>query len=262
MNSVVNPAKRGAVTKPHSVLFGDTSIEYDVRRSHRRKKTVHIRVDGNGVHVAAPMRTPNHALEGMVLKRASWILDCLSRVAETAAPRRFVNGETLPYLGRSVRLIVETDGVAAPEVRFDRWRFRVAVPQSLDEAQRYDAIQRVVGEWYKARAEERLRACVELWWPVLGSGEMPRVLIRDPRRQWGSCAPDGTLRFSWRLMMVEPALTEYVVVHELAHLTHRNHSADFWGLVSSVMPDARHRRKRLDEAGQAASRVIVLLAPH
>ena len=238
------------MTKKHSVLFGDTTIEYDVRRSRRRKKTIHIKVDGSGVHVAAPMRTPNHALEGMVLKRATWILNSLSRVAVTAEPTRFASGEKLPYLGRSVKLVVETAEVTTPQVHFDHWRFRLAVPQGLDEAKRHDAIRRSLVEWYKARAEERLAAGVERWWPVLGSGEMSRVIIRDPRRQWGSCAPDGTLRFSWRLMMVEPALAEYVVVHELAHLTHRNHSADFWGLVSSVMPDARRRRKRLDEAGR------------
>ena len=56
------PAKGGAPTKLYSVLFGDTTIEYDVRRSRRRKKTVQVRVDGNGVHVAAPMRTTHSAL--------------------------------------------------------------------------------------------------------------------------------------------------------------------------------------------------------
>ena len=86
----------------------------------------------------------------------------------------------------------------------------------------------------------------------LGSarGERSRVLVRDQRQRWGSCAPDGTLRFNWRATMLPPALIEYVVVHELAHLTHRNHSTDFWGLVSEAMPDAQQRRQRLREAGR------------
>ena len=84
-------------------------------------------------------------------------------------------------------------------------------------------------EWYKSRAADKLAAGLERWWPKLGRGEKSRILIRDHRRQWGSCAADGTLRFNWRLVMTKPALIEYVVVHELAHLTHRNHSADFWG---------------------------------
>ena len=59
------------------------------------------------------------------------------------------------------------------------------------------------------------------------------------------------MRFNWRTMMLEQALIEYVVVHELAHLTHQNHSTDFWGLVSKAMPDVQARRKRLREAGRA-----------
>ena len=76
------------------------------------------------------------------------------------------------------------------------------------------------------------------------------MLIRDQRRRWGSCASDGTLRFSWRGMMLEPALIEYIVVHELAHLTVKNHSPDFWKLVTSAMPDVQQRRKRLREVSR------------
>ncbi len=244
------PAKGGAPTKLYSVLFGDTTIEYDVRRSRRRKKTVQVRVDGNGVHVAAPMRTTHSALRNIVLKQAPWILKRMSLAAEEVAPKRFVTGETLPYLGRSVKMIVETAKVTAPEVRFDHWRFRVDVPCDLDDAKREDAIRHSLIEWYKSRAADKLAAGLERWWPKLGRGEKSRILIRDHRRQWGSCAVDGTLRFNWRLVMTKPALIEYVVAHELAHLTHRNHSADFWDLVYEVMPDARQRRKQLDEAAR------------
>ena len=66
---------------------------------------------------------------------------------------------------------------------------------------------------------------------------------------WGSCAPDGTLRFNWRAVMLNPSLIEYVVVHELAHLTHRNHSVNFWDLMSKAMPDAKQRRQQLRDEG-------------
>ena len=138
----------------------------------------------------------------------------------------------------------------SPEVRFDHWRLRVSVPQSLDGGERYELIRRAVVGWYRARAAERLAAGVDRWWPRLGRGEKSRILVRDQRQRWGSCAPDGTLRFNWRAMMLEPALTEYIVVHELAHLTVKNHSSNFWGLVSKTMPDAQQRRQRLREAGR------------
>ena len=233
-----------------SVRFGDTTIEYEVRRSERRKKTVQITVDGGGVQVAAPTKTPDSELRAMVRKRALWILSHASDEMLEATPKRFVSGETLPYLGRNVRLIVESTDIRSPRVRFDHWRFRVAVPQTLEGDQRYEPIRRSIVGWYRQRASERLPDVVQRWWPRLGRGEESLILVRDQRQRWGSCAPDGTLRFNWRAMMLKPALIEYVVVHELAHLTHRNHSTDFWGLLSRAMPDAQQRRKSLKEAGR------------
>ena len=233
-----------------SVRFGNTDIEYEVRRSGRRRKTVQITLDGGGVQVFSPMTTPEDELRAIVRRRAPWILNHASGEALEAAPKRFVSGETLPYLGRNVRIIVDTGDVRSPEVRFDHWRFRVVAPDDLQGAERQRRIRRAIVGWYRDRAAERLPKLVERWWPRLGQRERSQVLVRDQRQRWGSCAPDGTLRFNWRAVMLPHALVEYVVVHELAHLTHRNHSADFWGLVAQVMPDAHQRRHRLREAGR------------
>ncbi len=232
------------------VRFGNTTIDYEVRRSKRRKKTVQITVDGGGVQVAAPVATPESELRAMVRKRAPWILGHASTEMIHAAPKRFVSGETLPYLGRNVRLIVDSAEMRTPKVRFDHWRFLVTIPTTLDESKRYEQIRRAVVTWYRSRAAERLPTVVERWWPRLGRGEVPPVLVRDQRQRWGSCAPDGTLRFNWRAMMLKPALIEYIVAHELAHLTHRNHSSDYWSLLANAMPDAQQRRKTIREAGQ------------
>ena len=238
------------MTEPGRIRFGNTTIDYDVRRSDRRRKTVQITVDGGGVQVAAPMTTPDTELRAIVRKRAPWILSHASGEMLEAAPKRFVSGETLPYLGRNVRMVVEPADVRSPQVRFDHWRFRVTVPKTLDSDERYEPIRRAVVGWYRERAAERLPEIMERWWPRLGRGEMSQILVRDQRQRWGSCAPDGTLRFNWRAMMLKPALIEYVVAHELAHLTHRGHSTDFWALLSKAMPDAQQRRNRLREAGR------------
>ncbi|MDE7199770.1 MAG: M48 family metallopeptidase [Lachnospiraceae bacterium] len=81
-------------------------------------------------------------------------------------------------------------------------------------------------------------------------GSFQRVTIRDQKTRWGSCSARGTLSFNWRLMLAPPAVLDYVVVHELCHLTHMNHSPAFWALVESVCPDYRIYRKWLKEHGQ------------
>ena len=232
------------------IRFGDTTIEYNIRRSTKRRKTVQVTVDGGGVQVAAPSTAEDSKLREIVRKRAPWILDHSSDGLLAVPRKRFVSGETLPYLGRNIRMVVKTENRRTAEVRFDHWRFRVSIPPGLDDESRCDRIRRAFVNWYRRRATDRLAAAVERWWPLLGSGEMSRVLIRDQRLRWGSCAPDGTLRFNWRTVMLPTKLIEYVVVHELAHLRLKNHSSDFWGLVTRALPDAQQRRRDLRTVGQ------------
>ena len=214
----------GMAAEQGMVRFGDTTIKYEVRRSQRRKKTVQVTVDRGGVQVAALTTTPDSELQAIVRKRAPWILKHALEEALAPAPKRFVSGETLPYLGRNVRLVLEPKDAGAPDIRFDHWRFRVSIPDGLEGEERYQRIRRVVVDWYRTRAAARLRCGVQRWWLRLGNGSEPQILIRDQRQRWGSFAPDGTLRFNWRVMMLAPSLVEYVIVHELVHLRIKNHS--------------------------------------
>ena len=234
-----------------SIRFGDTTIEYQVRRSDRRKKTIQVTVDGGGVQVASPIDTPPGDLQALVRRRAPWILNHVTDGLLAVAPKRFVSGETLPYLGRNVRMVFETADVRKLEVRFDHWRFSIKVPRGLGEDQRYAHIRKAMVAWYRGRAAIRLQVGVKKWLARFGGGPVPDVLIRDQRQRWGSCAPDGTLRFNWRVVMLEPALVDYVIVHELAHLTVRNHSDEYWQLVNRVIPDAQERRRKLRDVGRA-----------
>ena len=232
------------------IQFGDATIEYVVHRSQRRRKTVQITMDGGHVLVAAPTDTPASRLEAIVTKRAPWILRQVPEPGLGVSPKRFVSGETLPYLGRNVRLIVELADVDLPEVHFDHWSFRISVPAGLDETSRHGGIRKAFIQWYRQRAACRLPMMVELWRKRMGWPESPEVLIRDQRQRWGSCAPGGTLRFNWRVVMLPQELAEYVVVHELAHLKVGSHSTEYWAMLAALLPDAQQRRQRLREAGR------------
>ena len=229
-----------------SIRFGGTRIEYEIRRSKRRKKTIEVKVGREGVRVYAPWATPDRNLRKFVRERAAWILDHLAKV-EDITPIRFVDGETFPYLGREIRMVFETSDVLSPEVHFDGGLFRVTEPLGLAGKRRTELIGHAFLAWYYTCAAEQIPATVDRWWPLLGHGPKSTVLIRNQRSRWGSCGADGTLRFNWRVMTLDLALIDYVVVHELAHLKVRNHSADFWNVVREVIPDVQQRRKRLRE---------------
>lgn len=234
-----------------TVRTGGTAIRYQVRRSERRRKTVRITVADGRVLVAAPAAMSAEEVGAVVRRRASWIRRQLaaSRPEAEAPPKRFVSGETLPYLGRSVRLVVESGGAGRPAVRFDHWRLVVAVPAGVGSGGRRGQVRRAVPGWYRERAADRAGASVRRWLPRFGRSEAPEVLVRDQRKRWESCAPGGALRFNWRVVMLPPALLDYVLAHEIAHLAVPNHSPAFWSYLAGAMPDWRERRLRLREVG-------------
>ncbi len=122
------------------------------------------------------------------------------------------------------------------------------MPAGLGGEERRDAIERAVTGWFRREAGAHFEARVTRW-AAIGGRAPSGVRIGNQRRRWGSCAPDGTLRFNWRLLMAEQTVIDYVVVHELAHLAVRSHSSEFWNEVERVLPDYRERKALLRRIG-------------
>ncbi len=238
------------MTRERQVRIGGEVVRYQLNRSKRRKKTVGIRVSPSIVEVTAPTRTLIREIEGILRKRGDWILEKMQAASLLPQPCQLITGESLPLMGREMTLVVEESDVKRPSASSEGDRLSVQVPSGIADENRRVQVEAALVRWYRNELSDHLREAVARWIPVMGRSEMPKVLVRNQRSRWGSCSSDGTLRFSWRLAMLEPDLIESVVVHELAHLEVMNHSPAFWVVVLKAMPDARDRRKRLNEAGR------------
>jgi predicted metal-dependent hydrolase len=227
-----------------SVEHAGTAIEYEVVRSARRRRTLQLTVDGHGVRVSAPLRTPRREIEEFVRGRSPWILKHRRTVL---APLTYATGETMPFQGVALPLFVTESRVRGVTVTRGLFDLHVTVPARYDAARRTTAIANALARWYAERAQEAVEASVARWAPVTGRWPK-RVLVRNQRQRWGSCSPDGTLRFNWRLIMLDPSLLDYVVVHELAHLEVPSHGPAFWSAVARLLPDHAARRRRMREA--------------
>lgn len=116
------------------------------------------------------------------------------------------------------------------------------------EARRLEAFKKRYREEARKKFEER----VAFYHPLTG-GNYTSITVRDQRSRWGSCSSRGTLSFNYRLIFAPSEVLDYVVVHELCHLTHMNHSRDFWNMVASIMPEYKIRKKWLRDHGQELS---------
>jgi predicted metal-dependent hydrolase len=233
------------------IQFGRTTIGYAIRRSARRR-TVSITVDPREeVVLLAPIGIPVDRLDRVVHRKARWIVGKLRRGSNLPTPlppREFVSGETFRYLGRQYRLRVASEASGRPSVSLRGGWLRVGVPRGTEGPERAAAVQQALVGWYRLHAAERLPERVAVWSLKLGI-PMPMVLIREQTKRWASCDRKRVMRFNWRIIQAAMTLVDYVVVHELVHLSHREHTWEFWSTLGKAMPDYEHRRASLKHLG-------------
>lgn len=233
------------------VRWGLTPIPYLIRRSARRG-TVSIAVEPSGdVVLTAPEATPVERLDRLVRTKAPWIVGRLRRRSDLppAPAREFVSGETFHYLGRQYRLRVELDAPVVGPLVLDRGWLRIPIPALVGEEHRPAFVRAALVDWYRRRAQARLPERVAHWAKRLGVPE-PRLLVREPKKRWGSCHPSGIVRVNWRIIQAPMRLVDYVVAHEVAHLVHEGHGREFWAALEWVIGDVEGRRRALRLAGR------------
>ena len=240
-----------AIERSDAVRLGEIEVPYVFKRVPRRRR-VHIVVSDEGtIEVRAPWRFSVASAREVLRENAQWVMRSLDGARKRLARRpRLVTGARLPLLDESLRLEVrrmaqfDLFGDNRPvrsraERRGTTLRVNTA---SLGD----DELRALIERWYRREAATHLAGRIDHYAPRLGV-RPSRVSIRGQRSRWGSCSGKGTVSLNWRLMMVPGELVDYVVIHELCHLRHMNHSPRFWAMVSDAVPDFQQRRRRLNE---------------
>ena len=240
------------IERRDAVRIGEIEIPYLFKRVPRRRR-VHIVVNDDGtIEVRAPWRFSLPKAREVLRENARWVVQSLQNARERLARRpRLVTGARLPLLDGSLRLDVRR---AAQIDLFSDCRPLRSRAERLGTTLRVSAgslgdeeVRALIERWYRGEAVTHLASRVEHYAPRLGV-RPTRVSVRGQRSRWGSCSGKGTVSLNWRLMMVPGELADYVVVHELCHLRHMNHSPQFWAMVQDdIIPDFRQRRRRLNE---------------
>jgi predicted metal-dependent hydrolase len=206
-------------------------------RSYR--KTLSVSIDCFGrITVRAPMRCSTERIFSFLQEKESWIVRKKAEMtgAGTALPPENLDGYTFSLLGKpcTIRL---TDG---NKIVFDNENSLLYVPQTNAKAR--------IQKWLKENAK-RIFTDLTARFAKEMQTTYKQVSVSSARSRWGSCSADNSIRYTFRLLYAEKALIEYVVIHELAHTKHKNHSPRFWAEVEKYAPDYKGRRKKLKSHG-------------
>jgi predicted metal-dependent hydrolase len=214
--------------------------DYKLIRSCRRTAAIYIK-DGN-IEVRAPLNMPKRDIDNFVVAKEQWIIKHLTQSRANIEQRESFTlnyGDTLNFCGVEYPLTAKEGN----RVGFDGERFYL--PPALAPKQRQTLLAQIYRRLAKMLIAERVKQYAAIM------GVMPAAIkINGAKTRWGSCSAKKSLNFSWRLVMADNAVIDYVVVHELAHICEMNHSPRFWAVVAKVLPDYKERQKRLKELQQ------------
>lgn len=233
-----NHVMKAACKLPEVIIANGYSVE--VERTSRRK-TASIKIEDGAVIVVVPKALEREKIEKLVTAKHHWIVEKLAIQIESTprSNKQYLSGEAFPYLGRNYRLKVHKGDLSPTKLHAGR--IVVTVPEPSTQAH---YIRRSLVAWYKRNADRKIREKVSRYEAVVGV-KTGVVRIKDFKSRWGSCTPYGDVEFNWVIMMAPNRVVDYVVIHELCHLLHHDHSPQFWREVERVMPDYQEHKEWL-----------------
>ena len=228
------------------LTYGTTNIAFDV--IFKKRKTMEIAVEPPDIiTVTAPIGTKEEEILKKVESKGIWIIQKIysfKHMQYRHIEREFVNGESFMYLGRNYSLQIEVDSsVKKPQVKLYRGKFIVKASNKNDED-----IRKAMEQWYRYKAKEVIELRVKYYQRFFYI-EPTGIRIKEQKKRWGSCTSKNELLFNWRCIMAKSNAIDYLVVHEMCHMHHKDHSKEFWGLVASVLPDYEVRKEWLKNYG-------------
>lgn len=221
-------------------------IEFTLIRSDRKTADIVIERSGD-VIVRAPNGIDDERVREAVADRALWVHRSLAEWEDLNSSRRhrpLVQGQGFAYLGRSYRLKFIEDSDVPLRLKNGRWE----LSETFVAREGAAAARKAFRDFYATKGFQIFTERVRQLAPCVGV-EPGQVAVKELGYHWASCGGSGALNFHWKTLMAPQTVIDYIVVHELCHLRHRDHSDAFWNEVDKVLPQYRERKEWLRQHG-------------
>ena len=224
----------------NSVEYGTKNIVFEIERKSKLKNT-YITVDTDGVRVITNDTTTIEEINTMVENKSAWISKKLDIFKRVAINKDISTGSRLYYMGKSYYVNMIKDETAQNiTINFTHSKFHITTPSKYSDTELHNAIE----NFYKQKAIEKIIPLTKKWAKNMGV-EPEHISFRYSKNRWGSCSSTNRISFNYHLVKLSSSLIEYVVIHELAHITFQNHSKDFWKLVHKYLSDYKIKEDKI-----------------
>ena len=237
------------VKTEYSISTSAGEVHFKLTRSTGRR-TLTIIVDGDAqVNVAAPFNMRVAEIHDFIQKKAQWIQRGIieaQKNKDILSQREFDHGAKFLFLGKKYTLHVVFSDIKRSRIIFDVLKgWVITISSGLSQTERRCQVKDRMLKWYRTQAEEILGGRIFNYARMMGV--VPKkIAVRTQKRLWGCCDYNTqTIHLNWQIILSPIKVVDYVIIHELVHLTHPNHSKRFWNRVKKFMPDFEHYRRWL-----------------
>lgn len=226
-----------------------TKIKYSLQR-YRNAKKMRIRIIEGNIKVTAPTGISESKVKAFVESHKQRILQHLEEQSKKQVEevKRYEEGAPVIYQGFTYPLHIERIDTLLGEVKLGEDRLTVFVPRYIQEQKTSSYVQQLLIQAYKQQAEVIFKERIDHFAVLMGV-KYNTLRIKDQKTKWGSCSSKKNINLNYRLILAPQAVMDYVIVHELAHLIHMNHSKEFWHIVEKIQPHYKKYRQWLKEQG-------------
>jgi len=219
------------------ITIAGQQVPYRVRVSTRARR-LRLTVSSGQVSVTLPRGVPRSEAEKMLQQHSAWLIGQLERATRAKTPTRALPADVILLRGEVKKVVIREESDRQTRLRVEEGADRLVIHAPVGAV---NTGRSLALPWLKVQAREEITAAAAKWAVRMGLSYRS-ISIRDQKTRWGSCSSRGTLSFNWRLVMAPPAIMEYVVIHELAHLKQPNHSKAFWQFTGQFYPEYKKAR--------------------
>jgi predicted metal-dependent hydrolase len=261
--------------------YKNKEIEFDIVR--RKRKTISIKIEEDGqVAVSAPLKINKEYILKVVYSKADWIIKKQDEIRERSTnkvTREISEGSTLMYLGEEYPLhlvldkgrkniVVELinsdcDDLKSKKLFIDK-SYHTVHESLINKSQNIflnkadlvnkfiirtntledDKIKIALEKWYRAETLNIVTKRIDYYADNF-KDKVTNIRVKEQKRRWASCTGANAILFNWRISMARADVIDYIVVHEMCHMDHRNHSKYFWNRVEEIMPNYKEKHEWL-----------------
>ncbi len=195
-------------------------------------------------------------LNGIIQEKEDWIVknyDRLDKLLQQIPQLKFEDGTKIPYLGEELFLVLKREERDSNNISIKHQKDQIIIEAGYDNSS--SVLVRVLEAWYREEAKQVFDHRIPLYAKIIGV-KYNKIFIKDQKTRWGSCSSQGNLNFNFRLVMGPLFVLDYIIIHELCHIVHPNHSRAFWTLVHKHCPKYKEAKKWLQGKGHTIKLIV------